>query len=288
MAKVTKILDFCYLCFMILFPPCKINLGLHILGKCPDGYHALDTLMYQLPFTDILELVPAYGFRFTASGLEIPGDKASNLCVKAFRLMQSRYNIPDISIHLHKIIPMGGGLGGGSADAAYTLKGINDLFELKLDAHTLQQLAAELGSDCPLFIEEMPQIAQGRGELLSTAALSLEGYYIKLVNPGIHVSTREAFDSVSFYTGEDTVTEIISQPVNTWKSRLVNSFEQSVFKQYPLLQEIKEALYNEGAVYAAMSGSGSTMFGIFMQKPALYSFLQEEKGFFEQVFFLGK
>jgi len=271
---------------MILFPPCKINLGLHILSKRPDSYHALDTLMYQLPFTDILEIIPAPQFKFTATGLEIPGDEHSNLCIRAFQLMKSRYNISNVHIHLHKIIPMGGGLGGGSADAAYTLKGLNAIFGLQLENNVLQELAAELGSDCPLFIQEMPQIAQGRGEVLSISPVSLKGYYIKLVNPGIHVSTKEAFANVSFYAGKMTVEEIVSKPVEMWKDLLVNSFENSVFKQHPSLQQVKEKLYEEGAVYAAMSGSGSTLFGIFKDEPSLD--LNPGKGFFEKVVVLEK
>lgn len=252
---------------MILFPPCKINLGLQILGKRADGYHDLNTLMYQIPFHDLLEIIPANTFSFSTSGLEIPGDTGSNLCVKAFQLMQAHYHIPPVAIHLHKIIPMGGGLGGGSANAAYVLTGINRLFDLQLTVEKLQELAAELGSDCPLFILPNPQIAQGRGEVLSEFELDLSGHYLKLVNTGIHVSTKEAFSKVAFYPHERPVAEIVSQPIETWKNNLLNDFEASVFQYHPSLQQVKEKLYVEGAVYASMSGSGSTMFGIYKENP---------------------
>lgn len=269
MAKVTKILHFCYLCFMILFPPCKINLGLQILNKRADGYHNLDTLMYQLPLADVLEIIPSDAFSFVSTGLEIPGDAGSNLCVKAFRLMQEKYDIPNTRIHLHKIIPMGGGMGGGSADGAYVLLGINRLFGLDLSKETLRELAAELGSDCPLFIVPEPQIAHGRGEILTEFALDLSRHYIKLVNTGIHVSTKEAFSKVNFYDHPHSVSEIVSQPIANWKALLTNDFEHSVFQYHPELENIKQKLYTEGAIYASMTGSGSTMFGIYAQQPTL-------------------
>jgi 4-diphosphocytidyl-2-C-methyl-D-erythritol kinase len=225
--------------------------------------------MYQVPFTDVLEIVPTTHFSFASSGFPIPGDAANNLCVKAYELLCDRYHIGPVRMHLHKIIPMGGGLGGGSSDAAYVLRGLNDLFALDLPAATLQDLAAELGSDCPLFIQEAPQIARGRGELLETISFSLKGYFVKLVNAGFHVSTREAFAHVSFYTGEAGISTLIQQPIADWKNTLGNSFEVSVFAIHPELEQLKAALYAEGAVYAAMSGSGSTMFGIFREEPEL-------------------
>lgn len=254
---------------MILFPPCKINLGLQILNKRADGYHNLDTLMYQLPLADVLEIIRSDAFSFVSTGLEIPGDAGSNLCVKAFRLMQEKYSIPNIRIHLHKIIPMGGGMGGGSADGAYVLLGINRLFGLDLSKEILRELAAELGSDCPLFIVPEPQIAQGRGEILAEFPLDLSGHYIKLVNTGIHVSTQEAFSKVNFYAHPHSVSEIVSKPIANWKALLKNDFEHSVFQYHPELESVKDKLYTEGAIYASMTGSGSTMFGIYPQKPSL-------------------
>ena len=253
---------------MILFPPAKINLGLHILFKRNDGYHELETVMTPLPFTDILEILPCKKFEFIQTGLTIPGDSQSNLCVKAYLLMKEKYNIPPVYIHLRKIIPMGGGLGGGSSDAAFVLQGINDLFQLNLTPQKLEELAAQLGSDCPFFIQNVPQVAKGRGEILTPIELKLKGYYIKILNLGIHVGTKEAYDGCTFSNNSKTLSDIISQPISTWKNELKNDFETSVFKIHPKLEAAKQALYNEGAIYAAMTGSGSTLFGIFEVEPA--------------------
>ena len=266
---------------MILFPPCKINLGLHILNKRADGFHNLDTLMYQLPFTDVLEIIPSDNFVFQSSGLEIPGDKNNNLCIKAFELIRSQYEIPNVTIHLHKIIPMGGGLGGGSSNASAVLKGLNALFSLNLSTETLQNFAAQLGSDCPLFIKENPQIAQGRGEILSDFELDLSAYYLKLVNVGIHVSTKEAFSKVQFYDHFQSIVDIVSHPVERWINLLKNDFENSVFEYHPSLLEVKQKLYDEGAIYASMSGSGSTMYAIYEIEPSLT--FHEELGVFEKI-----
>lgn len=253
---------------MILFPPAKINLGLHILFKRPDGYHELETAMIPIPFCDILEIIPSTTFEFKQTGLSIPGDHNNNLCVKAYRLMVERYAIPPAFIHLRKIIPMGGGLGGGSSDAAYVLSGINAVFNLNLSDETLQNLASELGSDCPFFIKNVPQIAKGRGEILSPISLNLKGYYLKIVNIGIHVGTKEAYAGASFSTSKKSIPEILNLPISQWKDELVNDFEKTVFAIHPQLAELKDSLYIEGAIYAAMSGSGSTMFGIYESEPS--------------------
>ena len=264
---------------MILFPPCKINIGLHVLNKRNDGFHALDTLMYPISICDILEVIKSEVFAFTASGIAIPGEVQMNICVKAYQLMVQEYAISPVKIHLHKVIPMGGGLGGGSSDGTYTLLAINALFGLNLSAERLQELAAVLGSDCPFFVTASPQIATGRGEFLESVDISFKGMYLYLVNLGIHVSTAEAFSNVHFYTKESSIVEIINQPFETIKTELVNSFETSVFASYPVLEEIKTILLENGAIYSAMSGSGSTMFGIFKTHP--------EKGMFNnyEVFF---
>ncbi len=252
---------------MILFPPAKINLGLHILHKRNDGYHELETGMIPVPFFDILEILPADDFQFKQTGLTIPGDSDTNLCVRAYQLMKDRYSIPPAYIHLRKIIPMGGGLGGGSSDAAFVLKGLNSIFNLEIDTITLEQLAGELGSDCPFFIQNVSQIAEGRGERLTKIPLELKGYYFKIINIGIHVGTKEAYAGAQFSTSKKTVKEILSQPISSWKNELVNDFEKTVFQLHPQLAELKEKLYWEGAIYAAMSGSGSTLFGIYENEP---------------------
>jgi 4-diphosphocytidyl-2-C-methyl-D-erythritol kinase len=252
---------------MINFPSAKINLGLNVLFKRDDGYHELETLMIQLPFHDVLEILPASNFDFIQSGIKVEGDMESNLCVKAFRLIQENHSISNVYMHLEKIIPMGAGLGGGSADAAFVLRALDNMFELNLPDEKLQGYAAQLGSDCPFFIIDKPQIAKGRGEILSTVDFSLKGYYLKLINVGIHVSTKEAFSAIEFSKNEKSIEEIIHQPIQTWKSELKNDFETTVFEIYPELAKIKENLYSEGAIYASMSGSGSTMYGIFENEP---------------------
>lgn len=254
-----------------MFPPCKINLGLTICGKRTDGYHELESIMYQLPFCDVLEIVPADTFSFSSTGLEIPGSENANLCVKAYHLLAEKYDIPPVKIHLHKIIPMGAGLGGGSADGSYTLLLLNKLFKLNLSHDELRDFALKLGSDCPLFIEQYPQLAKGRGEVLSPVSLNLKGYYLQLINIGIHVSTREAFEKLSYAEQTPDLEQLIRLPIEKWRENLKNDFEKPVFAQYPELQEIKEELYRRGAIYASMTGSGSTLFAIFAKKPEVFT-----------------
>jgi 4-diphosphocytidyl-2-C-methyl-D-erythritol kinase len=254
---------------MILFPPAKINLGLNVLRKRRDGYHDLDTCMVPIPLCDILEILPAETLQYIQTGLAIPGSENDNLCVKAYKLLKERYNLPPVYLHLRKEIPMGAGLGGGSADAAYVLTGLNTLFELKISSDKLEEFAAQLGSDCPFFVKNEAQIAHGRGEILSPCALDLKGMYLKIINPGIHVGTKEAYAGVVPNAEGETVAAILQHPMESWKGQLKNDFEVSVFAAHPILQQIKEKLYEEGAVYAAMSGSGSTMFGIFNAEPRL-------------------
>lgn len=252
---------------MILFPPAKINLGLKVLGKRPDGYHSIETCMIAVPFTDILEILPAERFQFVQTGLKVDGDVNDNLCSKAFHLLQEKYDLKGAYIHLRKNIPMGAGLGGGSADGTFVLRGLNDLFSLGLTNDELRNFATQLGSDCPFFVEDAPQMAKGRGEELESAEVDLSGYYIKLINPGIHIGTAEAYAGVSFSSEEISIASIIQQPMETWKDQLTNDFEQSIFEKYPEIESIKEMLYTEGAVYASMTGSGSTVYGIFSKEP---------------------
>lgn len=252
---------------MILFPPAKINLGLRVLFKRNDGYHEIDSCMIPIPFTDILEILPSDRFLFKQSGLVIDGDQENNLCVKAYRLLEDEFSIPPTYIHLKKIIPMGAGLGGGSADAAFVLRGINDFYSLNLSEQHLEELSAQLGSDCPFFIKNVPQIAQGRGEILNPCQVDLKGYWLKLINPGIHVGTKEAYANIIFPHNPKSVKRVVEGPIEDWEVDMVNDFETSVFASHPELQSIKESLYAESAIYAAMSGSGSTMFGIYKDEP---------------------
>ncbi len=254
---------------MILFPPAKINLGLNVLRKREDGYHDLDTCMLPIPLCDVLELLPSEQFEYHQTGLTIPGSTDDNLCVKAYNMLKAHYNLAPVYMHLRKEIPMGAGLGGGSADAAYVLKGLNKLFELNLSNSKLEEFAAQLGSDCSFFVKNEAQIARGRGEILSPCALDLKGMYLKIINPGIHVGTKEAYAGVLPNADGASVSSLIESPIEFWKDRLKNDFEGSVFSAHPILLDVKENLYDEGAIYAAMSGSGSTMFGIFKEEPTL-------------------
>lgn len=255
---------------MIVFPNCKINLGLNILRKRSDGYHELETIFYPIPFTDVLEIteyrepVRSAFIPFTISGLAIRGDASSNLCMKAYKMLKKDFpKLPHIQMHLHKVIPAGAGLGGGSADGAFVLKVLNQTFNLHLTRQQLLNYAGELGSDCPFFIINKPCFAAGRGELLEEIELDLTRYKFIIVNPGIHVDTGRAFLNISPAIPEKSIKEIIRFPVEKWKHELQNGFEKIIFKQHREIVDIKDTLYHAGAVYASMSGSGSTVYGIF-------------------------
>jgi 4-(cytidine 5'-diphospho)-2-C-methyl-D-erythritol kinase len=253
---------------MITFPNAKINLGLNITAKRPDGYHNLETVFYPVPIEDALEIHVQNNstdkkFALHQAGMEIIGNAEDNLVVKAYLLLDKEFNLPPVDIHLYKHIPSGAGLGGGSSDAAFMLKLLNERFELKLTDEKLEEYAATLGADCAFFIKNTPTYAEGIGNIFSPLSLSLKGYQILLVKPDIFVSTREAFSLVRPHEPEYSLKEIITHPVNEWKEQMVNDFEASVFPQYPVIGEIKEELYKNGAMYAAMSGSGSSVFGLF-------------------------
>lgn len=262
---------------MIVFPNAKINLGLRITAKRNDGYHDLDTVFFPVQLNDALEIItnpdPAQsGVTFSSSGILIPGDTANNLCVKAFTLLKTKFpGLPAITMHLHKHIPMGAGLGGGSADGAFTLKLLNDKYKLSLSEPELIALALELGSDCPFFIKNSPVHATGRGEIMHPISIDLSNKKIVLVLSGIHVSTAIAFKDCPIASNILPCDSVIHQPIEQWKDQLINDFEQTVFPVYPTLKKIKAQLYEAGAVYAAMSGTGSTVYGIFDHTPDLPS-----------------
>lgn len=249
---------------MICFPHAKINLGLHILGKRNDGFHELQTCFYPvLGLTDVVDIVQAEQFSFTSSGLPIDSSLDNNLVVKAFRLMQAEFALPNVHMHLHKKIPMGAGLGGGSSNAAFVLRLCNLIFRLKLPDIELQKLAAQLGSDCACFVGNEPTLGYGRGEILEALHVELPTLPLLILSPGIHVSTREAFEGLNLEPVESNLEMALRNPVKDWKYSLFNSFEPSVFKAHPIIEETKAWLYNQGAEFALMSGSGSTVFGIF-------------------------
>ncbi len=254
---------------MISFPNAKINLGLKVVSKRPDGYHNLDTVFFPIPFYDILEIIPnadlgSTDVTFTTSGKKISGESSSNLCVKAYNLIKQDFpRLKQISVHLHKNIPMGAGMGGGSADGAFMIKMLNEKFLLELDEEKMKSYALQLGSDCPFFISNKPSHATGRGEILTEIKCDLSNKTMLIVNPGIHVSTAEAFGEITISENSISAAEIVKQPIETWKGLLENDFEKTVFAHHPNIKEIKEKMYDMGAVYASMTGSGSTVYGIF-------------------------
>lgn len=257
---------------MVVFPNAKINLGLDILSKRDDGYHNISSVFLPIPFQDILEITPSEVVQFNTSGLKIPGNPESNLIIKAYHLLKQEYNIPPVHIHLHKVIPMGAGLGGGSADAAFAIKLLNNLFALSLSDTQMESLAGRLGSDCPFFIKNKPVLAEGTGTEFSDINLDLSGKYLVLICPNVHVGTAEAYQSVKPAVPEQNVKEIIENTsIDRWKNSLKNDFEASIFPKYSQLQNIKQQLYAAGALYASMSGSGSSIYGLFEKEPSMAS-----------------
>ncbi|MEP6595688.1 MAG: 4-(cytidine 5'-diphospho)-2-C-methyl-D-erythritol kinase [Ginsengibacter sp.] len=249
---------------MIAFPNCKINIGLNIVSKRKDSYHDLETVFYPLDFFDTLEIISTSGKNeFTFSGLPVINDQ-HNLCIKAYDLLKKDFpELPFIKLHLHKAIPAGAGLGGGSADGVFTLKMLNDKFLLGLSKAQLKDYALQLGSDCPFFLYNQPCSATKRGEQLEPINLNLSSYKILLVNPGIHIDTSWAFLQIKPGKQKNSIKETITQPVKTWNEQLINDFEIPVFESYPEIKKIKEILYGKGALYASLSGSGSTVYGIY-------------------------
>jgi len=254
---------------MIVFPNAKINIGLRVTGRRADGFHNIETYMIPVKLADALEVTPSSDglFAFTMSGIPVEGPEGSNLCVKAFRMMQQRYRLPEVKIHLHKVIPMGAGLGGGSSDAAFTLKLLNRLFSLKICNNELAGMAAELGSDCPFFIENRPVLATGRGEVLSKVKADFSLWQILLVKPQISVSTAWAYSHVKSTGYHLPDADKFPSDTSSWDKIFPNDFEEVVFKKWPEIKDIKQSLLALGARYASMSGSGSAVFGLFENLP---------------------
>ena len=255
---------------MLLYPNAKINLGLNVVEKRPDGYHNIATVFYPIGLSDVLEVEPSEtctDYSFSSSGISIDGDPEDNLIVKAYHLLRSGCEFPAVDISLVKQIPFGAGLGGGSSDAAFMLKALNQLFDLKFTPSKLEKLAAKLGADCPVFIKNKPIFATGIGNVFTPIKLSLKGKFLLLVKPDIHVSTPEAYSLVVPEKPEKSLLELIEKPLSEWKSFIKNDFEKSVFTKYPEIEKIKNDLYSLGAVYASMSGSGSSVYGIFELEP---------------------
>ena len=256
---------------MVCFPNAKINIGLTIKGKRADGFHDLETVFYPIVFKDVLEVLENNDtdeeFHLTSLGNIIEGNLENNLCYKAYYLLKKDFpQLPNVRVLLQKNIPTGAGLGGGSADGAFMIQLLNDKFELKIPKLQLIEYALALGSDCPFFIINKPCIAEGRGEILHPIEVNLSNYSMIIINPGIHIHTGMAFNEAIITKPLTPIQKAIQMPIDLWKDQIFNDFETSIFKKYPAIQEIKTQLYNEGAIYASMTGTGSSVFGIFNNK----------------------
>ena len=255
---------------MIVFPNAKINIGLNVVSKRKDGYHDLETIFYPVQLADALEIADSDKTEFTFSGLQIDGSPENNLVFKAYSLLKNDFRLPELKIHLHKVIPFGAGLGGGSSDAAFALKMLNEYCSLGLKTDQLEKYASQLGADCPFFIQNKPAFASGTGNRLEQINLDLSGYGILIVKPKISVSTPAAYRNIKPAQPPFGLKGLSKIPVKDWKNIVVNDFEKTVFTQYPEIQTLKERLYDSGALYASMSGSGSAVFGVFRHLPVDY------------------
>ena len=260
---------------MVIFPNAKINLGLYITQKREDGFHNLETIFAPIDLCDILEFVESKEFKFTNSGLQVNVNTTDNLCVKAYNIIKQEYKIPNILIHLHKVIPFGAGLGGGSSDAAFMIKGLNKLFDLKISIEKQKEIALQLGSDCPVFIENKAIYASGRGELFIGIDF-IHNYNIVVIKPKVFVSTKEAYSLIKPKKREFSLIEIYKKANKNWTNGFENDFEKPIFKKYPIIAQIKEQMYQNGAFYSSMSGSGSAVYGLFESEPDLNLFGKQD------------
>lgn len=258
---------------MITFPNAKINIGLNVISKRTDGYHNLETIFYPIKLADALELVESENTVFSSTGIEIDGKSENNLVFKAYQLLKNDFNLPPVKLHLHKAVPFGAGLGGGSADAAFTLKMLNEYFKLNLPTNKLKTYATRIGADCPFFIENKPTFASGIGDQFHPVDLDLSEFEILIVKPDISVSTPDAYRNVIPAKPNFSLKDIKTLSIEDWKYAIINDFEKSVFPKFPEIENLKQALYEMGALYASMSGSGSAVFGIFREIPADFNMI---------------
>ncbi|MEO6282664.1 MAG: 4-(cytidine 5'-diphospho)-2-C-methyl-D-erythritol kinase [Dyadobacter sp.] len=254
---------------MLVFPNAKINLGLNIVEKRADGFHNIESCFYPVGWTDALEITAHEEFQFHLDGIAIPGNGSDNLCSKAYQMIAADYELPPVKIHLLKAIPIGAGLGGGSADAAFTIKALDQQFKLKISYEKQLHYARRLGSDCAFFILNKPAYCFSKGDEMEDISLSLAGQWIVMVNPGLHISTIEAYSGVQAKRSDEDLRTVLKEPVASWRDQIKNDFEATLFLKYPLLETIKSELYKLGATYASMSGSGSTIYGIFDEEKDL-------------------
>ncbi len=252
---------------MIVFPNAKINIGLNVVSKREDGFHNLETIFYPVKLSDALEFAETGHTLLTISGIQIDDSPENNLILKAYQILKSEFNLPQLQFHLHKIIPFGAGLGGGSSDAAFTLKMLNDYYNLGLQSQQLESYAAKIGADCPFFIRNRPTFATGVGNSFHDIDLDLSDYEIIILKPNVSVNTAEAYSNVIPRNPKFRLTEIVKTPLEDWKNLIVNDFEKNVFLLHPHIADLKQLLYELGAKYVSMSGSGSAVFGIFRHLP---------------------
>ncbi len=251
---------------MISFPNAKINIGLNITEKRADGFHNIESIFYPVfDLYDVLEVIKSDKLEFNSTGIAIPGDAKSNLCLKAYYLLEKDFGITPVSIHLHKVIPIGAGLGGGSSDAAFMLKTLSQLFDLQLSNEKLINYAQQLGSDCAFFIENKPVYAFNKGDEFEAIQLDLSAYELKIEYPEIHIGTAEAYSGVNPKKSTIDLKQRIKEPINNWKENISNDFEKSIFPNHSKIEALKNKMYQNGAVYSAMTGSGSAVFGFFLK-----------------------
>ncbi|MDD3877132.1 MAG: 4-(cytidine 5'-diphospho)-2-C-methyl-D-erythritol kinase [Bacteroidales bacterium] len=255
---------------MVLFPHCKINLGLFVLEKRADNFHNIETVFYPVDLCDALEIVPEKTKTvFNISGIKVPSALEDNLCMKAYHMIDDKYNVGPINMHLLKNIPIGSGLGGGSSDAVFTIKLLNSLFNLKITHSEMQEMSRQLGSDCAFFLEDKPMFALEKGDVFKPISLTLKGLFLVIVVPDINVNTAMAYSKIKVYKNRESISNIIQLPIENWKFELYNDFEFPIFEMFPQIENIKSKLYKLGALYASMSGSGSAVYGIFKEKVCL-------------------
>jgi 4-diphosphocytidyl-2-C-methyl-D-erythritol kinase len=263
---------------VVAFPNCKINIGLHVTEKRSDGFHNIETILVPVDWQDIFEIIPDEKSNgdsdFKSTGIRISGTKEKNLCFKAYELLNKHYNLPPVKMHLHKLIPVGAGLGGGSSDAAHSLLLLKKIFNLNITDEQAEDFAAQLGSDCPFFIRNKPAYAFGKGDDMEPIKLKLKNIYCVIVKPKIHISTVEAYSWIKPVKRDRSLKELIQLPLSDWKNNIENDFEKVVFERYPAIRNIKNRLYKLGALYASMSGSGSAVYGLFDEKKHLNTYFR--------------
>ena len=257
----------CQTSIVISFPGCKINIGLNIISKRNDGFHNLQSIFYPVSWSDVIEVNPSIKTQLFNYGTSLKIKKEDNIVWKAYQLIKNDYNLNPIHIHLLKNVPNGAGLGGGSADGSSVLNLLNSKFNLNISNSKLEDYAATLGSDCPFFINNIPRLVTGRGEILKPSSLSLKEYYLYIVHPEIHISTQIAFSNIKPKKPNSNLKDLVVEDIKSWKNYVINDFEKAIFKNYSILELIKNQLYDHGAIYASMTGTGSSMYGLFNEKP---------------------